>query len=138
MISKHDLAKALLNKAREIATANSYVLVPDGSKYEPDQNTTYIQEFVIYGDDNARGIEDSSSDLQFGIYQISVNTPKALSGAKWLGLKIADIFQTGFARGTELTCNSQTVRTKNSSIQPMETDDTHETHILSVTYSVVN
>jgi len=138
MISKNDLAKALLNQARVISTANSYLLIPNGATYEPDPNTTYIQEFMIYGDDNSIGMADCSSDIQLGIYQININTPKSLEGAKWLGLKIADIFQAGFARGTQLTYNGQMVRTKNSSIQPMDGDDTHEIHILSVSYSVIN
>ena len=138
MINKHDLAKALLNQARLIAVNNSHTLIPNGMKYQPDPNTAYIQEFVLYGDDNGRGTEDNSKDLQLGVYQITINTPKAQDGSKWSGLKIGGVYQSGFARGTELIYNGQVVRIKNASLIPMDSDDTHNVHILSINYSIIN
>jgi hypothetical protein len=137
MINKHDIAKALLNKARQVASDNSYLLIPDGESYEPDLNATYIQEKTLYGDDNSIGLADASSDIQFGIYQINVNTPKSDIGGKWSGLKIADIYQLGFAKGTELTFGGQMLRIKNTSIREMEQMKTHFTHILSAEFSVI-
>jgi len=138
MINKHDLAKALLNQARLIAVNNSYLLIPNGMPYQPDPNTAYIQEFVLYGDDNAIGMSDNSCDIQLGIYQITINTPKAQEGSKWTGLKIGDVYQAGFARGTELIYNDQKVRIKNSALLPMDSDDTHDVHALSIKYSIIN
>jgi hypothetical protein len=89
MISKFDLAKALLTKAQAIADANDYLLIKDGESYKEDVNTAYIQEFCLYGDDNTIGLSASSHDIQFGIYQLNVNTPKSFAGAKWLGLNVA-------------------------------------------------
>ena len=138
MISKFDLAKALYEQAKLIAGNNSYLLIPEGKEYEPDPNATYIQEFVLYGPDNAIGLADCSNDMQLGIYQINVNTPKAQAGAKWAGLKIGDVFQAGFARGTQLIYNDQMVRMKNSTLLPMDPDETHEVHVLSINFSIIN
>ena len=138
MINKHDLAKALLNQARLIAVNNSYNLIPNGMAYQPDPNTAYIQEFVLYGDDNAIGMSDNSCDIQLGIYQITINTPKAQEGSKWTGLKIGGVYQSGFARGTELIYNDQKVRIKNSALSEMDSDDTHDAHALSIKYSIIN
>ena len=138
MINKHDLAKALLNQARLIAVNNSYTLIPNGKAYQPDPNTAYIQEFVLYGGDNAIGMSDNSCDIQLGIYQITINTPKAQEGSKWTGLKIGDVYQAGFARGTELIYNDQKVRIKNGTLLPMDSDDTHDVHVLSIKYSIIN
>jgi len=138
MINKHDLAKALLNQARLIAVNNSYNLIPNGKAYQPDPNTAYIQEFVLYGDDNAIGMSDNSCDIQLGIYQITINTPKAQEGSKWTGLKIGGVYQSGFARGTELIYNDQKVRIKNSALSEMDSDDTHDAHALSIKYSIIN
>ena len=138
MISKHDLAKALSNKAREIATANGYNLIANNEQYTPDVNEEYIQQFTLGGPSNALGMEDDSPDLQFGVYQISVHTPKSSRSAEWDGLKIAEKFQLGFKRGTELVYNNQMVRTKESDIQPLKYDPTHLMHVLSVRYSVIN
>jgi hypothetical protein len=138
MINKFDLAKALFNQSKSIADTNSLLLIPNGSAYEPDPNTTYIEEFVLYGNDTAIGLADCSSDIQLGVYQVNINTPKSNLGAKWRGLEIGGIMQEGFKRGTTMTFNGQSVRTLTSSLQPMDFNDTHETHILSVNYSVIN
>jgi hypothetical protein len=138
MISKFSLAKALFNQAKLITDNNSLLLIPNGKGYEPDPNTTYIQEFVLYGPDNSIGLADCSNDIQLGVYQLNINTPKAQEGAKWRGLQIGDILQAGFARGTELIHNSQMVRMKTSTLIPMDADDTHEIHILNINFSIIN
>lgn len=138
MISKHDLAKALSNKAREIAAANGYNLIANNEQYTPNVNEEYIQQFVLGGPNNALGMEGDSPDLQFGVYQISIQTPKSSRSAEWDGLKIAEVFQLGFKRGTKLVYNNQMVRTEESNIQQLKFDPTHLTHVLSVRYSVIN
>jgi hypothetical protein len=138
MINKFNIAKALLDNAQTISNDNSYLLVPDGEEYTKKPSETYIQEMPLYGDDESIGISDDSSDIQFGIYQINVNTPKAEEGAKWSGLTIAGVYQTGFAKGLTLSFGGQSLRIKNTSLAGMQQNDTHFIHILSITFSVIN
>lgn len=138
MINKFNIAKALLDKAVTVSNDNSYLLIPDGESYTPDPNTTYIEEKVIYGDDLSVGISDISSDIQFGIYQINVMTPRAKEGGKWAGLQITGIYQGEFSKGLGLSFGGQTLRIKNSTVKPMGKDDTHFVHILSINFSVIN
>lgn len=138
MISKHDLSRALATKAREIASDNSYNLVANNEQYTPDVNEVYIQQFVLGGTSNSPWLADDSDELQFGIYQISVHTPKSSRSAELDGLQIAEVFQLGFKRGTELVYNGQMVRMLEGNIQPLTFDPTHLTHVLSVRYSVIN
>ena len=138
MISKFDLAKALYEQAKLIAGSNSYLLIPNGEAFEPDPNATYIQEFPLYGDDTPRGIEDDSPDMQIGIYQLSINTPKSNEGSNWQALAIAKVLQLGFGRGTELIFNQQMVRMRSSSLTQLDDDDTHKIYALSITFTVIN
>lgn len=149
MINKHDLAKALADNARQISTANGYELVANNTSFTPDPNTLYVTQKTLFGDDNNRGTEDNSFDLQFGIYQINIYTPKASENAEWEGMKIGGVYQAGFARGTELTYNNQMVRMMNSSLREMTSltsasltpagnSATHKTHILSAKFSIIN
>ena len=138
MISTFNIAKALFDKARQVSTDNSYLLIPQGEKHEPDPNETYIEEIPLYGDDNSIGLADNSSDIQFGIYQINVNTPKAQAGGKWSSANIADIYKAAFSKGLELTFGGQMLRIKNTTVKPLDMNDTHFTHVLSITFSVIN
>ena len=138
MISKFDLAKALYDNAKTISDANGFTLIADGEKYETDPKVGYVREFTLFGDDEPIGISDDSSDIQRGIYQLTIYTPKVQEGGKWKGLKDAETYQAGFARGLQLTYNGQTVRIRNSSVAPTRSDDTHFMTVLSVRYSVIN
>jgi hypothetical protein len=138
MISKHDLAKALAAQAKVISTANSYNLIAEGKSYTPDVNAVYVEEMALYGNDNAIAMDDESSDYMIGIYQINIHTPRSSLSGKYDGLKIGEVFQTGFKRGTTLTYNNQKLRTKNSSLKPMDFSDTHFIHILSIVFDVIN
>ncbi len=138
MISNFDTDKALLAQAKIIATANGYRLVTDGESYQPDPNELYIKEHVINGDDESRGIEDGSPDVQIGIYQLTVFAPKANEGAKWQSVQVCDVLRDGFARGTELIFNQQMVRMRSSSLKRLGDDDTHKIYALSITFTVIN
>jgi len=138
MINKFNLAKALLDNAEAISVANSFLLIPDGEAHDPNPNETFIQEKPLYGPDNSVGLADNSSDIQIGIYQININTPKAQEGGKWSGLQIAGVFQAGFNKGLQLTFGGQMLRIKNTNIEKMDENDTHFIHILSVVFSVIN
>ena len=138
MINKFNIAKALFDKAEQVSTDNSYLLIAQGEKYEPNPNDAYIEEKPLFGDDNSIGLSDDSSDIQFGIYQINVNTPKVEKGGKWSGLNIAGVYQVAFSKGLELSFGGQTLRIKSTTVKPMKMNDTHFTHILSVVYSVIN
>lgn len=138
MINNFNIAKALFDKAEQVSTSNSYLLIAQGEKHEPNPNETYIEEFPMFGDDNSVGLADASSDIQFGIYQINVNTPKAEKGGKWSGLNIAGVYKSAFSKGLTLSFGGQNVRIKNVSVNPMNMNDTHFTHVLSITYSVIN
>lgn len=134
-ISKFDLAKALRDKAKLVADANSYTLIGEGVSFSTDPNATFIQEFVLYGDDNPVGVSDTSSDIQIGIYQLNINVPKNQS--KWVALEIIGVLDTAFPKGLELTFNSQMLRIKSSSLSPQLENDTHLIDILSITFSII-
>ncbi len=136
MISKFDLSKALRNQAVIVAAANDYTLVANGEAFTPDVNSSHIVESVLYGDDNSIGLADNSSSISFGIYQLSVHSPKTQS--KYVGLAIVDVLQTSFSKGLELTSNSQMVRIKTASLSPMMETDTHLIHHLSLDFTVIN
>lgn len=138
MIDKFNIAKALFDKAEQVSNDNSYILIAEGESHESNPNETYVKEMVIYGDDNSVGLSDNSSDIQFGIYQLMINTPKSEEGGKWSGLKIAGVYQSDFVKGLELSFGGQMIRLKNSSVKPMGSDNTHFMHILSMVYSVIN
>lgn len=140
MISLYSIKKALLNHAVIVSNANSYELIPDGAPYEPNPNDAYVREFTLTGGDNNLAIADNSSDTQFGIYQLSIFTPKAQAGGKWIGSSMSDIYKAGFYKGLQLTHNSQMLRIAKASQTANDSldTDTHYTTILSITYSVVN
>lgn len=135
-INKFDLAKALRNEAKTVADNNSYTLVGEDERFEPDPDTTYIKESVLFGDDNSVGLSDNSSDIQIGIYQIDVNIPKNQS--KWVALEIAGVFETAFFKGLKLTFNSQFLKIKTSSLSNEMENDTHLFYVLSIIFSVIN
>ena len=138
MINKYSISKALYDNTKQVSTANGFLLIANGKAYTPSPNDVYVQEMTIYGDDNSVGIADNSSDIQMGIYQININTPKALTGGKWQGLQMVDIYQAGFSKGLELTFNGQMLRIKSAKLSTMMQSDTHFIHILSIAYSVIN
>lgn len=135
MINKFDLAKALNNQAKIVTDANSWVLVANGQDFTPDVNNIHVREFVLYGDDNG-GLANDSSDIQIGIYQLSVYTPKTLT--KWRGLQVIDILQASFSKGLKLIFNNQMVVIINSSLEHMDINDNHIIHHLSIRFSVIN
>jgi hypothetical protein len=136
MVNNFDVAKALKDQANIIATANDYILISTDESNPSDVNGSYIEEFTLFGDDNSIGISDASSDIQIGIYQLSVYVPKTSS--KWAALAIIGVLQFGFPKGLEMIYNAQTVRAKNSSISPLMQNDTHLIYHLSIAYSVIN
>ncbi len=138
MINKFNISKALFDKAEQVSTDNSYLLIAEGQKHESDPNETYIEEKVLYGSDDSVGLSDDSSDIQIGIYQINVNTPQAEKGGKWAGLEIAGVYQSEFSKGLTLSFGGQSLRIKNASVIPMAQSKTHYIHILSIVYSVNN
>lgn len=138
MINKFSLAKALYDNAKFIADNNGYNLVAEMESYTSDPNEAYLTEAVLYGPDNTIGLADCSNDIQLGIYQINIYTPKANQGAKWQGLQIGGVIQAGFSKGTQLTHNDQMVRIKNTSLIPLGEDDTHLITILSINYSIIS
>ena len=138
MISSFSIAKCLLDKTQEVATANGYTLVQFGAKYSPSPSETYIREIPLFGEDRMIGLADNDSDIQYGFYQINIYTPKDNTGGKWQARTIESVFKTAFKKGTELTHNAQMLRTRNSKVIQSDSNDTHNVHILSINYSVIN
>ena len=136
MISKRDLALALRTKAIEVTTANSYQLVFDGREFTPTTDEPYTKEHPMFGDDNKIGLEDSSSDFQIGIYQLTVFSPREISNLT--ALTIVDTLVFAFARGTELTENGQMARIMESSVKELNYHPTHIMYAISIKYSVIN
>lgn len=137
MINKKNIAQALVLQANTIASLNTYIFITQGEQYEQNINDTYIEEMPLFGDDNSIGISDNSSDIQFGIYQLNIYTPKSNDGGRWEGLEIADVYQAGFAKGLEIEQGGQVVRIKSTSLAVMQQTKDHFKHILSVAYSVI-
>lgn len=138
MISKFDLAKALRDHAKLVAISEGITLISidDPEGYNPDPNTPYLEEMVLFGPDRPIGIADASRDLQVGVYQININRPK--TEAKWVGLRLADTISIAFKKGTELTYNGQMVRMREQELRPMLVNATHKTFILSIVFTVIN
>ncbi len=135
MISKFSIAKALRDQASITATAQGLTLVSFGEQFTPGINESFLEEAVIFGNDDSLGLSDSSSDYQIGVYQIKVYTPK--TGTKWQGLGLVDAIQTAFLKGLELTHNGQAIRIKNAYTGPMLLYDTHFIHTFSAEYSAL-
>lgn len=138
MIIAQELAKALLNKANEVAIANSYTLIPQGQQYSPGIDETYVMESCLFGDNTTIGYANNSKDIQFGVYQIAIYTPKTQEGYRWLGLSIADKFSEAFAMGAQLSSGGQMVEILKASVTSPTLSSTHMTHILSVRFNVIN
>lgn len=136
MISKFNLAKALRNEAKIVADANSITLVGNGEGFSPDVNQTFVEEIVLFGDDSSVGLGDESSDLQFGIYQLSVHSP--INQTKWAGLQIIDILSAHFVRGLKPIFGGQQAVVTIASVAPMMKSETHLVFHLSITFSVIN
>lgn len=135
-ISKFNLAKALRNEAKIVTDANNLTLVGNGEGFSPDVNEPHVEEIVMFGDDNSVGLGDVSSDVQFGIYQLSVHSP--ISQTKWAGLQIIDILSAHFVRGLKPSFNGQQAVVTTASVAPMMKNSTHLIFHLSVTFSVIN
>lgn len=136
MIKKSDLALALRTKAIEVTTANSITLVFSGREFTPEVDQSYVKEDPLFGDDNKIGYEDTSSDFQIGIYQLMVFSPREKSNLA--GLDIVDVLAIGFARGTELTENGQMVRTMETTVTPLDYNNTHLMYAVRIKYSVIH
>ncbi len=142
MINPSDLAKALINEAKIITDANSITLVTsdgkteDGERFSPDVNDPYVQEFVLFGDDTSVGLANDSSDIQIGIYQLSIHSPKTKS--KFIGLDIAVLLKNHFVRGLEPTFNGQKAVVIVSSLSGLMPTETFNVYHLSITFSVIN
>lgn len=136
MIDEFDLAKALRDQADIVAAANSYTLVGNGEGFEPDVNALYIEEIVLYGNNESIGLANNSSDIEIGIYQLSVHSPK--TQPKWVGLQVVGVLKAHFVRGLKPSFNGQQAIIETSSLAPMMHNDTHLIHHLSITFSVIN
>ena len=137
MINKLSIAKALGDKLRQVCIDNDFTLIPEGATVETSVTGSYVSDFVLYGDDNAIGIADISSDIMLGIYQINLLTPLTQNGGKWVSLSMAQIIQSAFNRGLTLTNNDQALRIKSTSLRQLSKTETHYVHILSVSFSVI-
>jgi len=138
MINKLSVAKALGDKLRQVCIDNSFTIIPEGTTVETSVAGAYVRDFVLYGDDNAVGIADNTSDIMTGIYQINLLVPLTQNGGKWVSLSMAQIIQSAFSRGLTLTNNNQALRIKNTSLRQLSKTETHYVHILSVSFSVIN
>jgi hypothetical protein len=138
MINKFSVAKALGDKLKDVCIDNSFTLIPQGESIETSVTGSYVRDFVLYGDDNPVGLDDASSDIMLGIYQINLLTPLTENGGKWVSLTNAVIIQTAFIRGLTLTHNSQSLRIKSTSLTQLSKTETHYVHVLSVNFSVID
>lgn len=135
MIDKFNLAKALKDQADIVATVNNYTLVSNGEGFEPDVNKSHIEEVVLYNDDDSIGLAVDSSDIQVGVYQLSVHTPK--NETKWAGLAIVKVLNLHFVRGLKPSFDGQEVIIETASLSPMMQNETHNVHHFSIVFSVV-
>lgn len=137
MINKMYVAQALKLQAKTATDALSVTLIGGDKGYQPTPTQTLVIESPLFGDDEAIGVGDDSSDLQTGIYQLDVLTPK-VNGNKWQALNLATQINQYFTRGTELTKSGQKVRIKNTNTSSLIQDDTHFRYALSITFTVIN
>jgi hypothetical protein len=136
MINKFSVAKAFRDRSDATAAASGIRLVGAGEGYKSDPEEEFIEEMVLFGDDNPVGISDTSSDIMVGVYQINANVP--IAERKWAALILVDTWAAAFPKGLKLTHNLQMVRVRKSYISPMITGKTHLTYILSIEFTVIN
>lgn len=107
----NDIRSALANRLNTLATAESYAISWENTKFNPDAEDTYIKQDMLFGETVQACVGDDGKDLTNGIYQLSVYRPLG-GGLTVIPDKIADHFK----RGTVLTKNTVSVRIVSASI----------------------
>lgn len=136
MISKFNLVEALRDRAKTTTDNLSLRLVSAGEGFTPEIDESYIAEITLFGDDIDLGLNDNSSTMQLGVYQMTAFVPK--NQTRWTALKIIDDLQAAFPRELALIFGGQTVRLKSQAVSSLFEDNTHYSYVLSINYSVIN
>lgn len=82
---------------------------------EPVKDELYIRPTLISGDVNQATLGESGTDMNIGIYQVDVFAPSGKG--KKEAIEMADLIANRFKRGTDLTHNGRTLRTRSVSRQ---------------------
>ena len=139
MISKRLILKALRDNLE-------HVCLEIGENFKGKRSSELLKtdEVAIFDDlllspDRSLGLADNSSDIQKGIYQVSIYIPRTFqSNADWSAMAISDRIQTGFKKGLELCEDGQMTRMKNSRVNELDPIDTHFIYAVSINFSVIN
>jgi hypothetical protein len=139
MISKRLILKALRDNL-------THVCLEIGENFKDKRETSplladevAIFDDLLLNDDRSIGLADNSSDMQMGIYQVSIYIPRTFqSNSEWSGLAISDRIQAGFAKGKELCEDGQLTRIKNSKTNELDPVETHFIWAVSIKFSVIN
>lgn len=92
-------------------------------RYDPRQDTPYLQPFLLPSDTGQAALGASGLDKHIGVYQISIFVP-LLTGKK-AGKDLSDAIANHFARGTKLVYNTATVRITTVKTGQGRRDTTH-------------
>lgn len=135
MISKTNLSIALKAKAKSVADSLG-VNISGSYSYQPGANETYLLGTVLDGDIAHPGINSLSSEVEFGVYQISIRTP--LNKSDNTCKSLADTIRAEFPFETVLSYSGQSARVRSSTTAPLRRSETHKIIDLSITYSVIS
>ena len=132
MISQFALNKALLDK---LVSITGLSIAVSGSQFTPDPSTDYLAEKEI--PTSVIGKVGTGSDVQRGMYQVTVCTPIAKKKFYHIGLvdSIAPNFTRGISAGIEH--DGQLVSISTVTPSGMYSDDTHLKTALTIDYTVI-
>ena len=136
MIDSQITAKAMYDKLKAFCVQENLELVVWGSSKTLDPNTIYIKENLLDNDEASVGMESTSSDIEFPIYQIDILTPKA--NTKWKNIEIQNKVREEFKKAEFVYRGAtQTVQIQTVNKSGVIFSDTHAISNLSVNLTVI-
>ena len=127
-----DIESALDKKLSELPSSPAVAWA--NRRYDPQEDTPYLQPFLLPSDTIQATLGASGLDKHIGVYQISIFVP-LLTGKKE-GNDLADAIANHFARGTSLVYNTATVRITTVKTGQGRRDATHWHIPVDINYEV--
>lgn len=119
MITQFTVHKAL--RDRLVALPDSPALASSNKGYTPIPGAPYLRENVLPAQVNSVGLNDGSSDMMPGIYQVDVCTPAG--GGAWQNLALCDAVAAHFSKGLRFSSAGQTIKVGTTTRSPGRTED---------------
>jgi len=134
MISKFAVSKVFTDKA--VAAAGSIKFVANGEQYSPSIDEPYIKESMLYGNDESIGMKSTDSDVERGVYVLTIYVPRTNKGSKWQGLQLVDTLRGEFPKFTKLS-DEPLIMSREAFVNPMKTGKTHNSYDIDVRFTAI-